>query len=302
MVCWRVVVGLRLRTLAAQDIAGPGISHPVNMRRMLTETDPGTAPGVGTEDRAGVSARSMALGLAVGVPVSLDPPLRGDARRCLGGCSEGASGGAARPVGGRGCRVRRRLRHPGSALALDRPPPGARVADDVREPRRRRRRREQRAPGPGRRPASGPLAQPEDRHAAGAHACDGRGRPGLRRLRPARVPDRDLSAHAAAHVDRPGLHRLRHRDRGHRRRPGRDQALRGPPGARRAHAAAVGPALVAGAAALLADPGDGGDRRAGRPRRGDRVVRGGLDLVDWRRSGSWRTRSGSTSPCGRPRS
>jgi uncharacterized protein (TIRG00374 family) len=38
---------------------------------MLTRTDPGTAPGVGTEDRAGVSARSMALGLAVGVPVSL---------------------------------------------------------------------------------------------------------------------------------------------------------------------------------------------------------------------------------------
>src|SRR6185503_16707016 len=30
-----------------------------------------TAPGIGAEDRAGVSARSMALGLAVGVPVSL---------------------------------------------------------------------------------------------------------------------------------------------------------------------------------------------------------------------------------------
>jgi glycosyltransferase 2 family protein len=38
---------------------------------MLTETDPGTAPGMGADDRAGVSARSMALGLAVGVPVSL---------------------------------------------------------------------------------------------------------------------------------------------------------------------------------------------------------------------------------------
>jgi len=38
---------------------------------MLTETDPGTAPGVAADDRAGVSARSMALGLAVGVPVSL---------------------------------------------------------------------------------------------------------------------------------------------------------------------------------------------------------------------------------------
>ena len=41
------------------------------MGRMLTRTDPGTAPGIGVEDRAGVSARSMALGLAVGVPVSL---------------------------------------------------------------------------------------------------------------------------------------------------------------------------------------------------------------------------------------
>jgi glycosyltransferase 2 family protein len=38
---------------------------------MLTRTDPGTAPGMGAEDRAGVSARSMAVGLAVGVPVSL---------------------------------------------------------------------------------------------------------------------------------------------------------------------------------------------------------------------------------------
>jgi uncharacterized protein (TIRG00374 family) len=38
---------------------------------MLTRTDPGTAPGIGAEDRAGVSARSMALGLAIGVPVSL---------------------------------------------------------------------------------------------------------------------------------------------------------------------------------------------------------------------------------------
>jgi glycosyltransferase 2 family protein len=38
---------------------------------MLTRTDPGTAPGIGAEDRAGVSARSMAVGLAVGVPVSL---------------------------------------------------------------------------------------------------------------------------------------------------------------------------------------------------------------------------------------
>ena len=38
---------------------------------MLTRTDPGTAPGIGAEERAGVSARSMALGLAVGVPVSL---------------------------------------------------------------------------------------------------------------------------------------------------------------------------------------------------------------------------------------
>src|SRR4051812_46508518 len=43
----------------------------VNIRRMLTETDPGTAPGMGADDRAGVSVRSMALGLAVGVPVSL---------------------------------------------------------------------------------------------------------------------------------------------------------------------------------------------------------------------------------------
>ena len=33
------------------------------------------------------------------------------------------------------------------------------------------------------------------------------------------------------------------------------KALRRPPGARRAHASAVGPAVVAGAAALLADPG-----------------------------------------------
>jgi len=38
---------------------------------MLIETDPGTAPAVGAENRAGVSVSSMALGLAVGVPVSL---------------------------------------------------------------------------------------------------------------------------------------------------------------------------------------------------------------------------------------
>jgi uncharacterized protein (TIRG00374 family) len=37
---------------------------------MLTRTDPGTAPGMAAEDRA-VSGRSMVLGLAVGVPVSL---------------------------------------------------------------------------------------------------------------------------------------------------------------------------------------------------------------------------------------
>jgi glycosyltransferase 2 family protein len=38
---------------------------------MLTRTDPGTAPAIGAEDRAGVSAGGMALGLAIGVPVSL---------------------------------------------------------------------------------------------------------------------------------------------------------------------------------------------------------------------------------------
>ena len=41
------------------------------MPRMLTRTAPGTAPGIGADDRAGVSARSMVLGLAIGVPVSI---------------------------------------------------------------------------------------------------------------------------------------------------------------------------------------------------------------------------------------
>ena len=38
---------------------------------MLTRTDPGTAPGMAADDRAPVSARSMVLGLAIGVPVSV---------------------------------------------------------------------------------------------------------------------------------------------------------------------------------------------------------------------------------------
>src|SRR4051812_34568857 len=77
-------------------------------------------------------------------------------------------------------------------------------------------------------------------------------------------------------MDRQGLRRVRDRDRDHRGGAGGDQAVRGPPGARRAHAAALRSALVAGAAALLADPGGGGGRGGGGSRRCGRAFGGGL--------------------------